>query len=130
MENIAGVLSQVQDGQEKFCVCWGIKGNKYERNYPSYKEELLAVIQCIKKWKHIFCYQPFEVNTNTSALKYLTTMKNQSGLFMRWYQELDGYNFTMIHKKRKKNSNANARNRSSHMAEAPPLEEDEYAEFM
>ena len=48
-ENIPGVLSQVQDGQERFLGCWGRKCNKYERNYPSYKGELLAVIQCIKK---------------------------------------------------------------------------------
>ena len=49
LENIAGVLSQVQDGQERFLGCRGRKCNKYERNYPRYKGELLAVIQCIKK---------------------------------------------------------------------------------
>ena len=36
-ENIAGVLSQVQEGQERFLRCWGRKCNKYEQNYPSYK---------------------------------------------------------------------------------------------
>ena len=55
-ENIAGVLSQVQNGEERFLGCWGRKCNKYERNYTSYKGELLAVIQCIKKWKHILNY--------------------------------------------------------------------------
>ena len=43
-ENIAGVLSQVLYGQERFLGCWGRKCNKYERNYPSYKGELLAVM--------------------------------------------------------------------------------------
>ena len=106
-ENIAEVLSQVQDRQEQFLGGWGRKCNKYERNYPSYKGELLAVIQRIKKWKHILSYPPFEVHTDASALKYLTTMKNQSGgLFMRWYQELAGFNFTVVHKKGKENSNA------------------------
>ena len=56
-------------------------------------------------------------------------MKNQSGLFMRWYQELAGFNFTVIHKKGKENSNAGTLSRTSHMAEAPPLEEDECAKF-
>ena len=42
-ENITGVLSQVQDGEERFLGCWGRKCYKYERNYPSYKGELLAV---------------------------------------------------------------------------------------
>ena len=74
-------------------------------------------------------YQLFEVYTDASALKYLTTMKNQSGLFTRWYQELAGFNFTMIHKKGKENSNADALSRSTHMAEALPLAEDNFAEF-
>ena len=52
----------------------------------------------------------------------LTSIKNQFVLFTRWYQELAGFNF-------KKNSNADALSRSCHMAEAPPLEEDEFAKF-
>ena len=107
----------------------GRKCNKYKRNYPSYIGELLTVIQCIKKWKHILSYRPFEVHTDASALKYLTTMKNQSGLFTRWYQELAGFNFTVIRKKGKENSNADALSRASHMAEALLFEEDKYAEF-
>ena len=31
-ENIARVLSQVQDGRERFLGCWGRKCNKYEKN--------------------------------------------------------------------------------------------------
>ena len=87
------------------------------------------MIQCIKKWEYILSDHPFEVHTDASPLKYLTTMKNQSSLFTRWYQELAGFNFTVKHKKGKENSNADALNRSSHMAEAPPLEEEEYAKF-
>ena len=48
---------------------------------------------------------------------------------MRWYQELAGFNFTVIHKKGKENSNADALSRSSHMAKALPLAGDQYAEF-
>ena len=62
-------------------------------------------------------------------LKYLTSLKNQSGLFTRWYQELAGFNFKVIHKKGKENSNADALSRSLHMAKAPLLEESEYAEL-
>ena len=43
-ENIAGVLSQVKNGQDIYLGCWGRKCTKYERNYPSYNGELLAVI--------------------------------------------------------------------------------------
>jgi len=52
-DNIAGVLSQNQEGKERFLGCWGRKCSKHERNYPSHKGELLAVVQCILKWKHL-----------------------------------------------------------------------------
>ena len=84
---------------------------------------MFAVTQCIKKWKHILSYHPFKVHTDDSALKYLTTIKNQSGLFTQWYQELTGFNFTVVHKKGKKNSNADALSWSAH------LEKDKYAEI-
>ena len=79
--------------------------------------------------KHILSYCPFKVHTDASALEYLTTMKNQFGLFTRWYQEQAGFSFTVIHKKGKENSNTDALSRSYHMAEAPTLEEDKYAKF-
>ena len=56
-------------------------------------------------------------------------MKNQSGLFTRWYQELAGLDFTVIHKKGKENSNPDALSRSSNMAKALTLEEAKYAKF-
>ena len=90
------------------------------------------MIQGIKKWKHILSYRPFEVHTDDFALKCLTTMKNQSRftfMFTIWYQELAGFNFIVISKKGKENSNTDALSRSSHMVEAPPLMEDECAEF-
>ena len=56
-------------------------------------------------------------------------MKNQSDLFTRLYEVLAGFNFKVIHKKGKENSNADALSRSSHMAKAPLLEEDENTEY-
>ena len=56
-------------------------------------------------------------------------MKNQSGLFTRCYQELAGFNFTVIYKKGKEKSNEEALSRSSHILEAPSLSKDKYAEF-
>ena len=50
-------------------------------------------------------------------------------MFTRWYKELASFNFTVVHKKGKENSNADALRRSSHMAKALPLAEDKYAEF-
>ena len=95
------------------------------RNTPAKRVKgLLAVIQCIKKWLYILSYRPFEIHMDISVLKYLTTIKNQLGLFTRWYQEQDGLNFTIFHKKGKEKSKADALSRYTHMAEPLPLEED------
>ena len=66
---------------------------------------------------------------DASALKYFSTLKNQSGLFTRWYKELVGFKFTEIHKKGKENSNVDTLSRSSHIAESPPLAKDKYSKF-
>ena len=86
-ENIAneGVLSQVQDGKEWFLGCCGRNFNKYELNYPSYKGKLYSCDPVFQEMEAYLRYQPFEVHIDASALKYLTTIKNQSGLFTRWY---------------------------------------------
>ena len=44
-------------------------------------------------------------------------------------KKLAGFNSTVIHKKAKEKSNADGLSRSSHMAEALPLEGDKYAKF-
>ena len=68
--NIAGVLSQKQDGVERFLGCWGPKCNHYERHYSSAKGELLALVKCMKKWEHILKYRPpFLVYTDSASLK-------------------------------------------------------------
>ena len=40
-----------------------------------------------------------------------------------------GFNFSVVHKKGKENSNADALSQSEHMGEALPLEEDKYPKF-
>ena len=71
------------------------------------------IVSCNTVYQEVEAYMsycPFEVHTDASTQKYLTTMKNQSGLFTRWYQELARFNFTVIHKKGKEYSNVDALN--------------------
>ena len=127
-KNIAGILSQIQEGEERFLGCWGRKCSSYEQNYPSYKGELLAVVCCAKKWRHILSYRPFEIYTDASALLHLSTMKNLTGIFMRWYETLGGLQFKVFHKKGKENTNADALSRSTHLPNPTEEEIEEYRE--
>ena len=121
--NIAGVLSQKQDGVERFLACWGRKCNRYEKHYSSAKGELLALVKCMKKWEHILKYRPpFLVYTDASSLKYIVNLKSEETIFQHWYAELAQFEFIVIHKKGSENVNANALSRAKHLDE-PTAEE-------
>ena len=121
-KNMAGVLSQVQDGQERFIAAHGRKCSRHETNYPSTKGELAAVISCLRKWSHILKYKKFILYTDSKALKYLKTLKQPTGLWFRWLEELQDYDFEVKHKPGIENTNADNLSRSNHLP--PPTEEE------
>ena len=104
--NIAGVLSQKQEGVEHFLGYWGQKCNHYERH----NEELLALVKCMKKWEHILKYRPpFLVYTDAASLKYIVNFKSEETNFQHWYVELAQFEFIVMHKKGSENVNADAK---------------------
>ena len=126
-KNIAGILSQVQEGQERFIAAHGRKCSKHEANYPSTKGELAAVIAMCRKWDHILKYRKFILNTDSRALKYLQTLKQPTGIWFRWLQELQAYDFEVKHRPGKENLNADNMSRCDHLPE-PTKEEMKEAE--
>ena len=87
-ENVAGILSQVQEGKERFIAACGRKTTKYERNYHSCKGELSAIIYTLRKWEHILKFKKFILWTDSKALTYLQTMKKLTGIYFRWLSEI------------------------------------------
>ena len=126
-KNMAGVLSQIQEGIERFIAAHGRKCSKHETNYPSTKGELAAVMACLRKWDHILKYRKFILITDSKALKYLQTLKQPSGIWFRWLQELQSYDFEVQHKPGKDNTNADNLSRCDHLPE-PTAEEAKEAE--
>ena len=130
-ENLGAVLSQVQDGQERLISCAGRKTTPYERNYHSCKGELAAIIFALRRWEHVLRYRRFILHTDNSALVYIQSMKNPRGIFFRWLEEIQSYNFEIRHKKGKLNSNADGISRSEGMLPPPsPDEVGEQAEYL
>ena len=130
MENVAAVLSQVQDGQERFIAGVGRKTTKYERNYHSCKGELSAIIYALRKFEHILRFRKFILWTDSKALTYLQTMKKLTGMYFRWLSEIQSYEFEVYHRPGKKNTNADAMSRSNHMDEPTQEDEDEEAGYI
>ena len=127
---LSAILSQVQDGQERLIAAAGRKTTTGEKNYPSWKGELSAVVYGIRKFTHILSYKPFRIYTDSSALKHLTTLKPNSGILNRWYEELANVSFEVVHRKGTENTNADALSRSNHLPEPDPEEEKEQQDFI
>jgi dUTPase len=127
---LGAILSQIQAGRERLIGAASRKTTKYESNYPSYKGELSAIILGLRKYKHILLYKPFQIYTDSSALKHLVTMKEPTGIMARWLEEVQQYEFTVFHKPGKLNLNADALSRASHLDAPTPEEEQEGRQYV
>ena len=109
--NLAAVLSQKQGGQEVFLGCHARKCNQAESNYPSYKGECAAVIYGLQKFEHVLRARPFIIRTDSTAVTYLNTVKESRGIFARWFTYLASFDYKLIHRAGKKQTNADGLSR-------------------
>ncbi|MEL7522121.1 MAG: RNase H-like domain-containing protein, partial [Cyanobacteria bacterium J06553_1] len=109
--NMAAVLSQVQDGKEKFLGCVAKKCNTAEQNYHSSKGELAAVVLGLKKFEHILRAKPFIIRTDSKCVEYLYSIKDARGLWHHWLTFISSFEFTTVHRAGTKQLNADALSR-------------------
>ena len=119
---IGGVLSQVQDGEERVIAYAAKKLNEAEKNYSSHKGELLAAIFFLRYWKYYLCHRPFVLRTDHEALKWIQRIEEPKGMILRWLETLSNYDFKVEFRKGKKHANADALSRVEH---AELMEEEE-----
>jgi hypothetical protein len=85
---IGGVLSQVQDGQERVIAYFSKTLSKAESNYCVTRRELLALVKTLEHFHKYLCGQQFHLRTDHSALTWLLSFKNLEGQAARWTQRL------------------------------------------
>ena len=127
---ISAILSQDQQGQERLIAAGGRKTTEAEKKYPSWKGELCAIIYGIRKYSTILQFKPFIINTDSSALTYLRTLKESKGMIARWIEYLQGYDFKVVHRPGSKNKNADALSRSEHMPNPTQEEIEEQSTYV
>jgi DNA-binding IscR family transcriptional regulator len=65
---IGGVLSQVEDRQERVTACYSKTANEAERNYCATRRELLTIVRILEHF-HTYLYgQEFHLKSDHSAL--------------------------------------------------------------
>lgn len=84
-----------------------------ELNYGIPDQELMAIIEAFKEWRHYLSgtTQPVKVLTDHKNLTTFTTTKDLGGRQIRWSEFMSEFNFVITHVKGKDNGRADALSR-------------------
>ncbi|KMT14518.1 hypothetical protein BVRB_4g072900 [Beta vulgaris subsp. vulgaris] len=96
---IGGVL--VQEGHP--VAFEGRKLKDAEERYSTHEKEMLAVVHCLRIWRHYLLGTKFIVLTDNVANTFFQSQKNLSPKQARWMEFLEEYDFTWQHKPGKHN---------------------------
>ena len=97
---IGCVLCQLDDeGNERPIFYHSQKLNKAQRNYSVTERECLAAVVGVKKFRPYVEGQQFKIITDHASLKWLMNQKDLSGRLARWSLKLQGFVFTIEHRK-------------------------------
>ena len=112
---LAGILSQVHDGQLHSVVFLSRKLNSAELNYEIYDKEMLAIVQCFKQWRHYLEGVKYSVTvyTDHKNLEYFATTKRLNRRQARWAEQLSVFDFIIRYRKGEQNGKADALSRRS-----------------
>ncbi|KAH6793421.1 hypothetical protein C2S52_003898 [Perilla frutescens var. hirtella] len=72
---------------------WKLKD--VERCYPVHEKELLAVVHCLRQWRHYLLGFPFVVKTDNTAVSYFLTKPKLTAKQARWQELLAEFNFSL-----------------------------------
>lgn len=108
---LGAILSQGEIGKDRPVSYASRTLNKAERNYSTTERELLAVVWAIKQFRPYLWGRSFKVITDHRPLKWLMSLKDPGSRLTRWTVKLSEYDFEVIHKPGKMNTNADALSR-------------------
>ena len=111
---LGAVLSQPgKDGKLRPVAFHARKFIAAETRYSTGDQELLAIVDAFKHWKHYLqgAKHVVQVYTDHANLRNFTTTKELNGRQLRWSDELSHYYFHVQHRSGKLNANADALSR-------------------
>jgi hypothetical protein len=104
---IGAVLGQKdEDGLEYLCGCASRSLNKHEKQYPSYKGELLALTWAVRSFRTHLHGTKFRLITDHQPLTWLMRAHDLTGQYSRWQMLLQEYDFVIQHRPGLKHQNA------------------------
>jgi transposase InsO family protein len=110
---IAGILSQIQNGEERVIAYGSRTLRNSEKNYSATKLEMLAVIYFMKYYRSYLLGREFTIRTDHGALTWLYSFKQPVGQVARWLETLSEYRCKIIHRPGRVHSNVDPLSRIS-----------------
>jgi hypothetical protein len=94
------------------------KMNGHETRYPVHEQELLAIVNAMKLWRHHLSGTPFIVQTDHQSLQYVDSQNLATNRQVRWAMIMAEFDFKIVYITGDKNPVADALSRSG--AGGPP----------
>jgi hypothetical protein len=112
VKGIGCCLAQLDsDGVEHLCACISRSLNVHEKNYCSYKGELLAVVWGCMTLRQLIHGRKVTIVTDHAPLTWLISSKDLHGQYGRWRAILSEYDIEIVHRPGKTHINADALSR-------------------
>lgn len=108
---IGAILSQGTLGSDKPVAYASRTLNSSECNYSTTEKEFLAIVWATKYFRPYLFGRKFTVITDHKPLQWLMNFKEPNSRLTRWRLKLSEYDFTVVYKQGKKNTNADALSR-------------------
>ena len=108
---LGGVLSQIQNDQERVIAYCSRALRPSQRKYCTTKREMLAAVSmCIQFCSYLSGAQ-FIIQTDLKSLVWLHRFKDTEGMMARWLHTLQQFQFTIVHRSGRDHSNADGLSR-------------------
>src|SRR5260221_5894826 len=107
-QTLGGVLSQNQGGVDRVIAYASRMCSKPERNYCVTRKELLAVVYFTRNFRQYLLGRHFVIRTDHSALQWLKKTPEPIGQQARWLEQLESFDYEIVHRKGVLHGNADA----------------------
>ena len=101
--------------RERVIAHGGRKCTAAERNYSSNKGETCSFIDGLQRFEHLLRFGPFKARVDNRCLSYIRNLKKPTGIWCRWLELIESFNFDIEHRAGKKHANVDALSRAPHL---------------
>lgn len=108
---LGAVLSQGTIGQDRPVAYASRTLNESEQNYSTIEKECLCLVWATKYFRPYLFGRKFNIITDHKPLQWLFSLKDPNSKLLRWRIKLDEFDYNIIYKKGKLNTNADALSR-------------------